>query len=162
VFPAKREYGSLLGAISKIVSQSFATSPEVIFNALTGDATFSSYIGTYTFVEGSTQVDSISIVTPGQDLPQLKSQSGLEIVIHDAGDITRNDWITDTSEAVIAWKVFLIVWPPANGTTMSLAARRMIEIFSKATAIETLSTSQGLGSLVQTMVIIPSDSAILT
>lgn len=144
------------------MSQSFANSPEVIFNALTGDTTFSSYIGTYTFVEGNTQVDSISIVTPGQDLPQLKSQTGLEVVIHDAGDVTRNDWLTDVSEAVITWKVFLIVWPPATGSTMSLAAKRMIEMFSKATAIETLATSQGLGSLVQTMVTIPSDSVILT
>lgn len=144
------------------MAQSFASSPEAVFNALTADTTFSSYIGTYTFVEGNTQVDSISILTPGQDLPQLKSQSGLEVVIHDAGDITRNDWLTDTSEAVISWKVFLITWPPATGTTMSLAAKRMIEMFSKATAVETLSTSQGLGSLVQTMVVIPSDSVILT
>lgn len=144
------------------MAQNFANSPEAIFNALTADATFSSYIGTYVFAEGNTQVDSISILTPGQNLPHLKSQSGLEVVIHDAGDITRNDWLTDTSEAVIAWKIFLIVWPPASGSTMSLAAKRMIEMFSKATAIETLSTSQGLGSLVQTMILIPSDSAILT
>ena len=143
------------------MAQSFASTPEVIFNALTADATFSSYIGTYTFVEGNTQVDSITILTPGADLPQLKSQSGLEVIIHDAGDIVRHDWLTDTSEAVISWKVFLIIWPPANGTTMSLAAKRMIEMFSKATSIETLATAQGLGSLVQTMVTIPSDSVIL-
>jgi hypothetical protein len=143
------------------VAQSFASSPEVIFDTLTGDATFSSYVGTYTFVEGGTQVDSIAILTPGQNLPQLKSQSGLEVIIHDAGDTTRKDWLTDTSEAVIMWKIFLIIWPPATGTTMTLAARRMIEMFSNASSIETLSTSQGLGSLVQTMVTIPSNSTIL-
>lgn len=143
------------------MAQSFASTPETIFNALNTDATFSSYIGTYTFAEGNTQVDSITILTPGANLPQLKSQAGLEVIIHDAGDMTRHDWLTDTSEAVITWKVFLIVWPPATGTTMSLAARRIVQMFSKATSIETLSTTQGLGSLVQTMVTIPSDSIIL-
>lgn len=161
MFPLDVIWQSISVVISGIVSQIFADSPEKVFDTLASDVIFSSYIGQYTFTEGNTQVDSISILTPGQKLPHLKAQSGLEVVIHDAGDITRTDWLTDTSEAIISWKVFLIVWPPADGTTMSLAAKRMIEIFSKATAIETLSTTQGLGSLVQTMVLIPSNSIIL-
>lgn len=144
-----------------VVAQTFASSPQVIFDTLTADAEFSGYIGTYTFQQGSTQIDSITVATPGSDLPKLKSQSGLEVIIHDSGDATRRDFLTDTSEAIVNWKVFLIVWPPATGETMSNAARRMIEIFSRATSIETVATSDGLGALVQTLVLIPSDSVIL-
>lgn len=144
-----------------VVTQTFASSPQVIFDTLTADAQFSNYIGTYTFQQGSTQIDSITIATPGGDLPRLKSQSGLEVIIHDSGDASRMDWLTDTSEAIIIWKVFLIIWQPATGETMSLAAKRIIEIFSKATSIETVAATDGLGALVQTMVLIPSNSVIL-
>lgn len=143
------------------MAQTFASSPQVIFNTLTADAEFSSYVGTYTFQQGNTQIDSITISTPGADLPRLKSQTGLEVIIHDSGDASRMDYLTDVSEAIIVWKVFLIVWPPATGETMSNAARRMVEMFSKAVAIETVATSDGLGALVQTMVTIPSNSVIL-
>lgn len=143
------------------MTQNFATTPDEIFDALTGDTTFMSLVGSYTFVKNSTSIDSISILTPGADLPNLKSQSGLEVVIHDSGNISNMKYLTDTSDAVITWKVFLIVWPPATGSTMVNAAKRMVEIFGKATAIETIATADGLGSLVQTLVLIPSDSPIL-
>jgi hypothetical protein len=143
------------------VTQTFASSPQVIFDTLTADATFSSYIGTYTFEQGNTQIDSITITTPGADLPRLKSQSGLEVIIHDSGDTSRMDWLTNTSEAIITWKVFLIIWQPATGQTMTMAAKRIVEIFSQATSIETVAATDGLGALVQTMVLIPSNSVIL-
>jgi len=144
------------------VTQTFATTPDVIFDTLTGDSTFMSLIGSYTFAKNATAIDSISILTPGADLPNLKSQSGLEVVIHDSGNITNIKYVTDASDPIITWKVFLIVWPPATGTTMVNAAKRMVEIFGKATTVETVATSDGLGSLVQTLVLIPSDSPILT
>jgi hypothetical protein len=141
--------------------QNFATSPKVIYDALTGDSTFMDYVGSYTFVKNSTVIDSINIVTPGADLPQVKSVNGLEVVIHDSGDTGNRKYLTDSTEAIITWRVFLIVWPDATGETMTNAAKRMIEIFGNATTIETVATTDGLGSLVQTMVLIPSDSPIL-
>lgn len=143
------------------MTQNFTTSPEVIFDTLTGDSTFMSLVGNYTFKKDSTSIDSISITTPGADLPVLRSQSGLEVIIHDSGNVSNFKYLTDSSESLITWKVFLIVWPPATGSTMMAAAQRMVEIFGKATAIETVATSDGLGSLVQTLVLIPSDSPIL-
>lgn len=143
------------------MTQNFTTSPEVIFDTLTGDSTFMSLVGSYTFKKDSTSIDSISITTPGSDLPALRSQSGLEVIIHDSGNVSNFKYLTDSSESLITWKVFLIVWPPATGSTMMAATQRMVEIFGKATAIETVATSDGLGSLVQTLILIPSDSPIL-
>lgn len=141
--------------------QNFATSPGVIYDTLTGDTDFMDLVGSYVFEKDNTPIDSISILTPGADLPRLKSQSGLEVVIHDSGNVTNKKYLTDISEAIVLWKVFLIIWPPATGDEMVSAARRMVEIFGNANAIETISTSDGLGSLVQTMVTIPSNSPIL-
>lgn len=141
--------------------QNLAATPEIIYNTLTNDATFMTYVGTYTFAASNTELDSITVNSPGTDLPHLKAQSGLEVIIHDVGDTSRLDWLTGESNAIITWKVFLIAWPPATGYTVSLAAKRMIEIFSKAVSVETVAVSDGLGALVQTMVTIPSDSVIL-
>lgn len=141
--------------------QTFATSPGAIYEALTDDSVFMDLVGSYTFTKNQTSIPSISILTPGADLPQLKSQSGLEVVIHDVGDVGNKRFLTDLTDAIITWKVFLIVWPPASGETMTNAAKRMIEIFGNATAIETVATTDGLGSLVQTMILIPSDSPIM-
>ncbi len=143
------------------MAQNFADSPTAIYDTLTDDTTFMGFVGSYTFTKGNTSVDSISIVTPGADLPQLKSQSGLEVVIHDTGNVANRPYLTGASDPIITWKVFLIAWAPANGVTVMNAAKRMIEIFGNATAIETIATADGLGSLVQTMVLIPSDSPIL-
>lgn len=141
--------------------QNFATSPKVIYDALTGDTQFMDLVGSYTFTKDSTVLDAITITTPGADLPQLKSVSGLEVIIHDSGDTSNRKYLTDPTEAIITWKLFLIVWPNATGETMTNAAKRIIEIFGHATTIETVATTDGLGSLVQTMVLIPSDSPIL-
>lgn len=121
-----------------------------------------SYVGTYTFASGNTATDSITILTPGQDLPKLKTQTGLEVIIHDVGDIGRMDYITDDHEPLVTWKVFLIVWAPATGETMCNAAQRIVKMFGGAISMETVSVSSGLGALVQTMVLIKSNSPILT
>lgn len=143
------------------MTQNLASSPFVIYDVLTNDEDFMDLVGSYTFVKGNTVIDSISIVTPGADLPQVKSQSGLEVIIHDSGDTNSFKYLTSLAEAIPTWRVFLIVWPPATGDTMHDATRRMIEIFGNATAMETVATTDGLGSLVQTMVSIPANSPIL-
>lgn len=143
------------------MTQSFAKTPKDIYDALTDDAEFMSYVGSYTFASGNSTSDSITILTPGQSLPKLKAQNGLEVIIHDVGDIGRMDLLTGDHEPIVTWKVFLIVWPPSTGETMVNAAQRAVRIFGGATAIETVSVSSGLGALAQTMVLIKSDSPIL-
>lgn len=121
-----------------------------------------SYVGTRKFTANTSELDAISILTPGEQLPPIDSQSGLEVVIHDAGNIGRKDYLTDASETLVTWQVFLIVWPPATGADMTAAARRALEIFSGATAIQTVSTPEGINSLVQTLINIPESSIIIS
>jgi hypothetical protein len=144
-----------------VVAQSRANSPEAIYAALTGDTAFMALVGDRTFSGNTTSTKAISIVTPGAPLPALKSQVGLEVVIHDSGTITRKDYLTNSPDTMVMWQVFLIAWPPASGATMTDAARRAMEIFGGATAIQTVPTPEGLNSLVQTLINIPEGSAIL-
>jgi hypothetical protein len=141
------------------MSQIFAATPETIYNVLANDTTFSSLLGTYTFRGGSTS-DSIAILTPGQQLPLLESQVGLECIIHDSGDVSRKDYINDTSNFNTVWKLFLIVWDPATGSDLDAAVKRIMHLFHGSTSIETLATAQGLRARVQTMVMIPEESGL--
>jgi len=141
------------------MAQNFPTSPLVIYNTLTGDPTFSSYIGTYTFADGST-TPSIVINTPGTDLPQVEEQAGLEVIIHDVADMGTMDYITSPSEPVFQWQLFLVVWAPATGDVMTDALRRLVELFPGASSLDTVTTGTLLGSSVQTQVIIPSNTLI--
>lgn len=143
------------------MSQTFASTPKIIYDTLVADTTFMSQVGQYTFQTGAT-ASSISIVTPGADLPPVKSQSGLEVVIHDAGDMDTLQFISDPSQAVFTWKVFLIVWTPANGTNTTAALQRLVQIFPTATSVETVAVNSTLGVDFQTKVLIPSDCPILT
>lgn len=141
------------------MAQSFATTPQRIYNILANDTTFSGYLGTYTFSNGATN-DSIVILTPGQKLPQLQSQTGLECIIHDSGDVTRKDYVNDTSDFLTSWKVFLIVWDGATGSTLDAAVKRLMHLFYGSTSIETLAVAEGLGARVQTMVMIPENGGL--
>lgn len=143
------------------MTQIIANSPLAIYNALTGDSTFMSYVGEYTFKSGGATVDSISIMSPGSDLPNLKAQTGLEVVIHDVGDVRTNIYVTDNPDPVVTWRVFLIAWEGATGEVMTNAAKRILQMFGNAFTIQTVATPDGLGALVQTMVMIPSDAPIL-
>ena len=143
------------------MAQNRVTSQLDIYNTLTGDTQFMSYVGHYTFAKDDTILDSISIVTPGQKLPALKNQSGLEVLIHDTGIVSRKDYITDASDPLITYQIFLIVWPDATGVTMTNAASRIVQLFSGSRSINIVPAPNELTSLVQTLVLIP-DSALIT
>lgn len=143
------------------MAQDKASSPEAIYDALVADDTFMSFVGQRIFEAGSTVLDAISIVTPGAELPKTKKITGLEVVIHDVSNLGRRNYITGDLDITTTWKVYLLAWPPANGATMNDAARRIMERFSKATTIETVPTPDGLGSTIQLLVLIPSDSVIV-
>jgi hypothetical protein len=144
------------------MTQQHASTAEVIYETLTDDSTFMDLVGSRVFKVGNTQIDAISIVTPGADLPAVKSTTGLEVVIHDVSDLKRREYITDDIDITTTWKVFLLAWPGATGATLNDAARRMMQRFSKATTIETSPTQDGLGSIAQLLVLVPSDSVVLT
>ena len=140
-------------------TQTFPENPEVIYNTLANDATFSSYLGTYEFVGGQ-ELPAISIQSPGGDIPGVNKITGLECVIHDTADLRRRQFYGSTNVEA-TWRMFLICWEPANGGTMTAAATRAMEVFGGSTTIETVAVADGLGALVQTMVLIPSDMPIL-
>ena len=143
------------------MAQSKADSPEAIYDVLVDDTEFAALIGNYSFVGQSTPIDSISVLSPNEKLPQLSSQEGLEVIIHDVGEVRRADYLTNASEAIINWKVYLIAWPNANGGTITAATKRMVEIFSNAVAVEVIATPNEIGALVQNVVLIPSNAAIM-
>jgi hypothetical protein len=143
------------------MAQVKADSPEVIYDTLIGDTEFAALVGSYNFVGQSTPIDSISVLSPNEKLPQLSSQTGLEVIIHDVGEVRRVDYLTSVSDAVINWKVYLIAWPDANGGTITAATKRIIEIFSNAVGIEIIATPNEIGALVQNVVLIPSNAAIM-
>lgn len=142
-----------------VVTQLKASSPLVIYDTLTADTTFMSYVGTYTFNSGTTQ-DAISIITPGQALPQLSSIAGLEVVIHDIGVIKRQDYVTDFSDPISTWKVYLIAWDGATGADVHTAAKHVVRRFGGSSMIEISSTGTSIGALTQSLVVIPSGGGI--
>lgn len=140
--------------------QQHADSPETIYDTLTGDEAFMDLVGSRTFKAGGATLNAISIVTPGEELPAASTITGLEVIIHDVSDLSRRDYITNGSDITTTWRVFLVAWPDANGAALNNAARRIMELFSKAETIETNPTPTGLGAMAQLLVLIPSDSAI--
>jgi len=143
------------------MAQQFPTSAQVIYDTLVADATFMSLLGTYNFQNGVGSVPAISVVSPGENLPELRKVKGIECVIQDTGNISRTDYLTENSSLTIEWKVFLICWDDSKGQDMTNAALRASLRFSGATTSETTAAADGLGALVQTMITIPSDKPIL-
>ncbi len=142
-----------------VVAQSKASSPLSIYNVLVADSTFMSYVGQYTFTDGSTE-DSISIVTPGQALPQLDSVSGLEVVIHDIGLIRRQDYVDTISDPIATWKLYLIAWEGASGADITTAGKHILRRFGGSNMIEVSSTGTSIGALTQSLIVIPEDGGI--
>lgn len=138
--------------------QQHVDSPTIIYEALTGDTTFMDLVGQITFEQSGTTLDAISIVTPGQIFKGVKRVTGMEVVIHDVTSFQRREYLTDEIDITALWKVFLLAWPGADGGTLNAASRRVMELFSKATTIETVATPEGLSAMAQILVLIPSDS----
>ena len=141
------------------MSQTFATSPLVIYNTLSANASFLNSLGTYTFLGGLTS-KSFAVVTPGKPIHGLNQITGVECIIHDIGDVRRADYVTDNSSLLRTWKVFLIAWDPATGESVNTAANFILSTFGGSKAIETVAVSNGLEARVQTLVLIPQEGAI--
>ena len=142
------------------MAQQFPTSAQVIYDTLVADTTFMAFVGSYEFKAGQT-VPAVSIVTPGQDLPSVKKVSGVEVVIHDAADVRRKDYLTDSSDIIVDWSVFFICWEPATGLELTAAVSRAMERFSGSMSFETVAVADGLGAQVQTKLIVKGDMPVL-
>ena len=119
-----------------------------------------SYVGTYNFRQNAESLDAISVVTPGANLPATREVEGLEVVIHDAGEV-KSDLYYDSSVQVTTWPVFLILWEPGTGTEFQKATERILAIFPGAEAIQVVAVSDGLGAMVQNKIMIKSNMPIL-
>ncbi|WGL30502.1 hypothetical protein SCRES2_gp81 [Synechococcus phage S-CRES2] len=142
------------------MAQVFPTSPTVIYDTLTADAEFMAFVGEYTFKAGQS-TPAISIVTPGRDLPQVKSVTGVEVVIHDTANLTRKNYLTSEADIDATWTLFLMCWEGATGYEMTQATMRVLKMFGGARSYETVGVADGIGAAVQTAVDIPSDMPIL-
>ena len=142
------------------MAQQLPTSAQVIYDTLAADSDFLSLIGVYTFRAGQSG-PAMSIVTPGQDLPAIAKISGIEVVIHDAADVKRRDYLTTASDLYIDWKVFFICWEPATGLELTAAVAQAMQRFAGSASFETVAVADGLGAQVQTMLIIKGDMPIL-
>ena len=118
-------------------------------------------LGTYEWRAGQT-TPALSIVSAGEDLPPLRNVQGVECIIQDAGDFTKNEYLTgEAPRLTITWSVFLVSWEPSKGSDLQVAAEAACRRFLGSQAIQTVATSDGLGSLVQTKLIIRSDMPIV-
>lgn len=142
------------------MAQQFPTSAQVIYNVLATDAQFLSLIGEYSFRAGQT-TPAVSIVTPGQDLPAIKEISGVEVVIHDAADVKRYDYLTSDANLYIDWKIFFICWQPATGLELTAAVSRAMQRFAGSMSFETVAVADGIGAQVQTMLVVKGNMPIL-
>ena len=141
--------------------QQFPTTAQAIYDVLAADTAFTDLLGTYEFRAGQTTT-ALSIVSAGQDMPALRNVQGVECVIQDAGDFTKNEYISnDAARITVRWSVFLVSWEPSTGADLQAAAERACNRFLGSEAIQTVATTDGLGSLVQTKVMIRSDMPIL-
>jgi hypothetical protein len=142
------------------MSQQFPTSASAIHDALSADAVFLELLGDYNFKANSGPLKALSVVSPGQDLPSLRTVSGVECIIQDVGVTTAQNYLTDAPYMVTSFSVFCIAWAPANGGDMQAATDHIMRRFVGAESVQTVATPEGLGALVQSQVIIKSNMPI--
>ena len=138
------------------MAQQFPTSAQVIYDTLAADATFVALLGSYDFKTGQGPITALSVVSAGEDLPALRNVQGVECVIQDAGNTTQMNYLTGDMDLTTTWSLFLVAWQPSNGGSLQEAVDRVLRRFQGAQAVQTVATTDGLGSLVQTKVLIKS------
>ena len=142
------------------MAQQLVDSPLVIYNTLSNDAILEPLIGVYKFADSTTQ-PSISILSPGAELPNLKSVTGLEIIIHDIGIITGYPYLTGYADPILIWKIYLIAWPGSTGDDINEAVKRITARFGNVWTIEVSARGGALGALAQSMIMIRSTSVVI-
>ena len=144
------------------MAQQFPTSAQVIYDTLAADATFTGLLGSYDFRTGQGPIAALSVVSAGEDLPALRNVQGVECIIQDAGNTTQMNYISnEPADLEIEWSVFLVAWEPAKGSDLQAATNRILQRFNGASSVQTVATTDGLGSLVQNKIMISSFNAVI-
>ena len=142
------------------MAQDLVESPEVIYNTLVADPVIAPLVGTYHFIDNSTQ-DALSIMSPGQELPRLKKVTGLEIIIHDAAQVSGHPYLTNAADIISVWRVYLIAWPGSDGSVLNDVVKQIVKRFGNVWTIEVSARGAPLGALTQSLIMIRSTSAVL-
>lgn len=141
------------------MAQTFPTTAQIVYETLAADTELMNIIGTYEFRAGQT-LTAISVVTAGEDVPALRKVQGVECVIQDTGEVRQQQKYNEI-DLVTTWSVFLISWEPSTGADLQRATERILKRFLGARAVQVVSTTDGLGSLVQNKIQIESNMPIL-
>ncbi len=141
--------------------QTFPISAQVIYDTLAADTTFTGLLGSYDFKTGQGPITALSIVSAGEDLPSLRNVQGVECIIQDTGDMSSRDYLTSPGDVKTTWSVFLVAWEPSKGVDLHAATQRILNRFQGSMAVQTVATTDGLGALVQTKVLISSENPII-
>lgn len=160
-FPWGMIYGILGQIFDNFVVQSRVSSPEDIYDTLSVNSTFMSYIGEYTFTGSTTNSPAFSIVTPNKKIPNLEDVTGLEVVIHDTGIVSRKDYLTSPTDALITYQIYLILWDSGTGDELTNATKIIIESFSNARSVITVPINKTANVAVQSTIEIPNNAVIL-
>lgn len=142
------------------MSQQFPTSASAIYEALSADAAFLALLGDYSFKANAAPLKALSVVSPGEDLPSLRTVSGVECIIQDVGVTVAQNYLTDAPTMVTSFSIFCIAWQPSTGGDMQLVTNYIMRRFVGAESVQTVATPDGLGALVQSQVIIKSNMPI--
>lgn len=143
------------------MTQSFPTSAQAIYDVLAADTSLAAKLGTYTFKSGDV-LPALSIMTPGTDLPMLTGTSGVEVVIHDTGNVKTGDYLSGERDFVTTWPIFVICWKGATGADMHDVTLAICNHFLGSVAVQTVATADGVGALVQTKIQVRSDRPIIS
>ena len=144
------------------MAQTFPTTAQVVYETLAADGVFNALLGEYNFKGNNGPIPAISIVSAGANLPSLRNVTGVECIIQDSGDTTVQSYLSgDTPDFVVRWSVFLVSWDGSTGGDLQQATQRILQRFPLGFSTQTVATPDGLGSLVQTKVEIPSNCPIL-
>lgn len=143
------------------MAQQFPVTAKVIYDVLSADTTFTNLLGTYEFKGGGGTLTALSVISAGESLPSLRNVTGVECVIQDAGDTQQVNHLTDEGYLVTTWSVFLIAWEPSKGSDLQAATNRILRRFNGAQAVQTVASSDGLGSLVQNKILIRSINPVI-
>jgi len=142
------------------MAQLKAESAEIIHQTLVSDSVIAPLLGEYHFLDGTT-LQACSVMSPGQELPSLQKVTGAEIIIHDVAQVTSQPYLTNYSDVIGLWRVYLIAWPGSDGSTLNTIVSRMLNRFGNMWTIEISARGAALGATTQTLVMIRSTSAIL-
>lgn len=143
------------------MTQSKVLVPSDIYDVLSDDETFMENIGEYKFKGSSELQPAFSVVTPNRGIPNLEDVTGLEVLIHDVGFIDRKDYLTDPSDTLITYRIYLILWDGADGSKLTNASSRIVQSFSNAKTVKLVPVKNTENVMVQSFIDIPNNATIL-